>query len=145
MTLTYFWGHGGHKGQSLLDPRCRALDAMISVMVYRRLSTSLGSKTFNTSSLGFGNHNLIPGCRRRLLGHFTPPLGTLRLDAPALFRVAVPMMAINWDQVNQVLCPHSRCFGSYVDVIFLISSQPHHHPHRPSLAKSECAERRSYN
>ena len=42
-----------------------------------------------------GNHNLRPGCRRRLLGHFTPSLGTLRLDESA-----VPMMSINWDQVN---------------------------------------------
>ena len=32
----------------------------------------------------------------------------------------VPMMAINWDDVNSVLCPHSRCFGSYFDVIFLM-------------------------
>ena len=44
---------------------------------------------------------------------------------------------------NQVLCPHSRCFGSYVDVIFLILSSTFwlffqtnliNHPHRPSLA-----------
>ena len=58
-----------------------------------------------------------------------------------------------WRKVgNQVLFSHSRCFGSYFDVIFLmyllcllavlsrgLSSQPHYlinHPHRPSLAKS---------
>ena len=45
----------GHQGQ--LAPRCRALDAMIknSIMAYKRLSTSLGSKTLNnTSSSGLG-------------------------------------------------------------------------------------------
>ena len=48
---------------------------------------------------------------------------------------------------NQVLCPHSRCFGSYLDVIFLmylvfwLFFQANlillNHPHWPSLAKSE--------
>ena len=36
---------------------------------------------------------------------------------------------------NRVPCPHSRCFGSYFDIIFLmyfISSQPH--PHQSSLS-----------
>ena len=51
----------------------------------------------------------------------------------------------------KLIFPHSRCFGSYFDVIFLmylVSSgffQANriliNHPHRPSLAKSECAER----
>ena len=44
----------------------------------------------NTSLGRGGDHNLRRGCRRRLLGHFTPPLGTIRLDAPALFRVRSP-------------------------------------------------------
>ena len=71
----------GHKGQ--LAPRCRA---MIKKFYHdKMLSTSLGSKTLNnTSSLGpGGNQNLRP--------HFTPPppppVGTLRLDAPAMVRV----------------------------------------------------------
>ena len=50
------------------------------------LSTSLGSKTLNnTSSLGLGgNQNLRPSCRRPPARTFHTPVGTLRLDAPAL-------------------------------------------------------------
>ena len=53
--------------------------------------------------LGSGrNHNLSPGCR-------LPP----GLDIP---ESAVPIMS----KVGiKFLCPHSRCFGSYFDVIFL--------------------------
>ena len=54
------------------------------------LSTRLGSKYLNTSLGLGGNHNLRPDYERRLLGHSTPPLGALRLDAPALFRVRSP-------------------------------------------------------
>ena len=55
-------------------------------MAYKRLSTSLGSKTLNnTSSLGLGgNQNLRPSCRRPPTRTFHTPVGTLRLDAPAL-------------------------------------------------------------
>ena len=53
-------------------------------------------KNFEHLLLGSGgNHNLRPGCRRPPARTFHTPVGTLRLDAPA-----VPMMAINWDQVN---------------------------------------------
>ena len=51
------------------------------------LNTSLGSKTLNnTSSLGLGggNQNLRPSCRRPPARTFHTPVGTLRLDAPAL-------------------------------------------------------------
>ena len=67
-----------------------------------------------------GNQNLRPSCRRPPTRTFHSPVGTLGLDAPALVESAVPMMAINWNEVNYVLCPHSRCFGSYFDVIFLM-------------------------
>ena len=30
------------------------------------------------------------------------------------------MMVLNWNQVNYVLCPHTRCFGSYFDVISVL-------------------------
>ena len=99
----------GTKVKGQLAPRCCALDAMIKnyIMVYRRLYTHLGSKNLNTLGLGGGDHNLRPNCRRSLLGHFTPPPCTLRLDTPALPpppppppESAVPMMAINWNQVK---------------------------------------------
>ena len=83
----------GHKGQ--LAPRCRALDAMIKIL-YHGIQNAVHPFRFNNfehlllGSVGGGDHNLRPGCRRRLLGHFTPSLGTLRLDAPALFRVRSP-------------------------------------------------------
>ena len=57
----------GHKGQ--LAPRCRALDAMINffIMAYKRLSTSLGSKTLNnTSSLGRGGGGGGPKSKTQL-------------------------------------------------------------------------------
>ena len=66
---------------------------------------------------GGGDHNLRPSCSRPPARTFHTPIGTLRLDAPALVRVRSPN---DWDEVNQVLCPHSRCFGSYFDVIFLM-------------------------
>ena len=85
----------GHKGQ--LAPRCRALDVMIKTF-YHVIQKAVHPFRFKngepillgSGGLGGGGHNLRPGCRRRLLGHFTPPLGTLRLDAPALFRVRSP-------------------------------------------------------
>ena len=55
------------------------------IMAFKRLSTSLGSKTLNTSLGLGGNHNLRPGCRRLPARTFHTPAGTLRLDAPALF------------------------------------------------------------
>ena len=45
-----------------------------------------------------GNQNLRPSCRRPPARTFHIPVGTVRLDAPALVRV--PMMEINWDEVN---------------------------------------------
>ena len=43
------------------------------------LSTSLGSKTLNTSSLGLGrNQNQRPGCRRHLAGIFHTPARCLQ-------------------------------------------------------------------
>ena len=47
-----------------------------------------------------GNQNLRFSCRRPPTRTFHTPVGTLRLDAPALAESAVPMMAINWDEVN---------------------------------------------
>ena len=62
------------------------------IMAYKRLSTSLGSKTLNnTSFLGLGgNQNLRPSCRRPPARTFHTPVGTLRLDAPALVWVRSP-------------------------------------------------------
>ena len=138
----------GHKGQ--LAPRCRALDAMIKKF-YSRIQKAVHPfrfQNFEHIVLGSGwNHNLRSGCRRHLVRIFYIFVRLLRLDAPALFpESAVPITA----KVGiKFLCPYSGCFGSYFDVIFLmyldflafLLSQPHHHPHRPSLAKSECAER----
>ena len=64
----------------------------INMSSYKRLSTSLGSKTLNnTSSLGLGgNQNLRPSCRRPHARTFHTPVGTLRLDAPALVWVRSP-------------------------------------------------------
>ena len=76
-----------------------------------------------------GNQNLRPSCRRPPTRTFHPPVGTLRCDAPALVRVRSP------NDGNKL--------GSSLLSPFL-SSQPHHahhHPHRPSLAKSERAEK----
>ena len=98
----------GHKGQ--LAPRCLALGTMIKESYH--------------------------GCRRHLARDFSPPLlGSFRRDAPAISRVCSPN---NGKVGNQVLCPHSRSFGSYFDVIFwciqcllaFFSSQPH--PHQSS-------------
>ena len=73
-----------------------------------------------------GNQNLRPSCRRPPTRTFHTPVGILRLDAPALVWVRSPndgnKLGWSWDEV---LCPHSRCFGSYFDVIFcmyLVSS-----------------------
>ena len=78
-----------------------------------------------------------------------------KIDEPALFQVRSPNEGKSWDKF---LCPHSRCFRSYFDVIFLMYLESSvfwfffqanliliNHPHRPSLANSECAERWSYN
>ena len=78
------------------------------------LSTSLGSKTLNTSFGLGGNQNWRPSCRRHLAGIFHTPTRCLQ----------------EWHT-----CPHSQCFGFYFDVIFLmylafLSSQPH--PHQSS-------------
>ena len=71
------------------------------IMAYKRLSTSLGSKTLNTSSLGLGgNHHLRPSCRRPPARTFHTPVGTLRLDAPALVWVRSPNDGNKLDQVN---------------------------------------------
>ena len=72
------------------------------IMAYRRLSTHFGSKTFTPPPWVWGNHNLRPGCRRGLLGHFTPPLGsTLTAWRTCTFpESTVPKMAINWGEVN---------------------------------------------
>ena len=79
----------GLKGQ--LAPHC-VPRLKNSIMAYKRLSTSLGSKTLNnTSSLGLGgNQNLRPSCRRPPTRTFHTPVGTLRLDAPALVWVRSP-------------------------------------------------------
>ena len=48
-------------------------------------------KNFEHLLLGSGgNHNLRPVCRRPLARIFHTPVGTLRLDAPALFWVRSP-------------------------------------------------------
>ena len=55
------------------------------------LSTSLGSKTLNNTSLGLGGTKISdPVVGGRLLGTFHTPVGTLRLDAPALVGVRSP-------------------------------------------------------
>ena len=79
----------GLKGQ--LAPHCVPW-LKNSIMTYKRLSTSLGSKTLNnTSSLGLGgNQNLRPSCRRPPARTFHIPVGTLRLDVPALVWVHSP-------------------------------------------------------
>ena len=83
-----------------------------------------GFKNFEHLLLGSrGNHNLRPGCRRHLAGTFHNPrkvhLGETHLHFP---RVLSP----NNGKVGiKFLCPHSRCFGSYCDVIclmYLVSS-----------------------
>ena len=50
------------------------------IMAYKRLSTSLGSKTLNNTSFGLGrNQNLRPSCRRPPTRTFHTPVGTLSL------------------------------------------------------------------
>ena len=62
-----------------------------SIMAYKRLSTSLGSKTLNNTSLGLGgNQNLRPSCRRPPARTFHIPVGTLRFDVPELVWVHSP-------------------------------------------------------
>ena len=82
----------GHKGQ--LAPRCRALDAMIKKL-YHGIQNAIHPFRFtNFEHLGSGgNHNLRPGCRRPPARTFHTPVhvGTLRLDAPALFQVRSPI------------------------------------------------------
>ena len=85
----------GLKGQ--LAPHCVPW-LKYYIMAYKRLFTSLGSKTLNTFSLSLGNHNLRPSCS--LLGHFTPPYVPSGLTHLHSSESAVSMMAINWDQVN---------------------------------------------
>ena len=111
-------GHVGHKGQ--LAPRCRALDAMIQkydhgiqkavhLFRFRNFEHLIGS--------GW-SHNLRPGCRRHLARTFHTPARSLRWHT-CIFppESAVPITAKVW---IKFLCPHSRCFGSYFDVIFLM-------------------------
>ena len=74
-------------GSTLPCPGCHGLKNYI--MAYKRLSTSLGSKMLNSLGSG-GNQNLRPSCRRPPTRTFHPPVGTLRLDAPALVRVCSP-------------------------------------------------------
>ena len=85
------------------------------------LSTSLGSKTLNTASLGHGRPK--SGCRRRLAGIFHTPARCILAWRTCTF--PSPQFPIMAKVGNQVLCPHSRCFGSYFDVIcsmYLVSS-----------------------
>ena len=77
---------GGHKGQ--LAPRCRALDAMIKKL-YHGIQKAVHQFMFKNVEqhpiLGSGgNQNLRPSCRRPPTRTFHTPVGTLRLDAPAL-------------------------------------------------------------
>ena len=83
----------GHKGQ--LVPRCRALDVMITKL-YHGIQNAVHQFRFKNveqhlllGSGGGGNQNLRPSCRRppTRTFHPPPPVGTLRLDAPALVRV----------------------------------------------------------
>ena len=76
----------GHKGQ--LTPRCRALDAMIKKF-YHGIQKAVHQFSFKNVEqhllLGSGgNQNLRPSCRRPPARTFHTPVGTLRLDAPAL-------------------------------------------------------------
>ena len=90
----------GLKGQ--LAPHCVPW-LKNSILAYKRLSTSLGSKTLNnTSSLGLGggDQNLRPSCRRPPTRTFHTPVGTLGLDAPALVGVRCPNDGNKWDEVN---------------------------------------------
>ena len=83
----------GHKGQ--LAPRCRGLDAMIKKL-YHGIQMAVHQFRFKNVEqhllLGSGgNQNLRPSCRRPPTRTFhPPPVGTLRLDAPALVRVCSP-------------------------------------------------------
>ena len=138
----------GHKWQ--LAPCCHALDAMIKKFDHgiQKAVHPFRFKNFEHLLLGSGwIHNLKPGCRRHLSRTFHTPAMSLRIDAP-FPESAVPIMA----KVGiKFLCPHSRCFGSYFDVILLMylvssgfSSKPTSSSSSsspPSLAKSECAER----
>ena len=73
MNVSFKEGPRGHKGQ--LAPRCRALDAMIKKF-YHGIQKNVHPfrfKNFEHLLASGRNHNLRPGCRQRLLGHFTPP------------------------------------------------------------------------
>ena len=83
----------GHKGQ--LAARCRALDAMIKKLYHGIQKAVHQFRLKNVEQhliLGSGgNQNIRPSCRRPPTRTFPPPpVGTLRLDAPALVRVCSP-------------------------------------------------------
>ena len=132
--------HGAQR--TVLAPCCRALATRITKLYHgsRRLSTRLGSKTLNTS-LGRGGTKIKdPFVGATWLGFHLPaqvPSGVTHLYFP---ESTVPDKG---KFGNKVLCPHSRCFGSYFDVssVFWLFFQANliliNHPHRPSLAKSE--------
>ena len=83
---------------------------------------------------GGGDHNLRPGCRRRLLGHFTPPLGTLGLDAPALFRVRSPNDGNTLGLSHLPTLPVLRVLFFYV--IFLMYLVSSGFPFKPTSSSS---------
>ena len=88
------------------------------------LSTSLGSKTLNTSSLGLGGTKIKdPVVGAIWPGYFTSPLGAFRRDAPAHSRVRRP----NNGKVG--IKSFARTPGALGLMAFL-SSQPH--PHQSS-------------
>ena len=92
------WKFRGNFGVIMFWFRRRRLGVDLGTIIKKSydggsvLSTSLGSKTLNnTSSLGLGgNQNLRPSCRRPPARTFHTPVGTLRLDAPALVWVRSP-------------------------------------------------------
>ena len=75
-------------------------------------------KTLNTTAWGMEITNIKdPVLGATWPGYFTPPLGAFNPDAAALSWVRSPN---NGKVGTKFLCPHSRCFGSYFDVIFLM-------------------------
>ena len=108
LEITRFQVHlWGHKGQ---------LDAMIKKFYHgiQKAVHLFRLKNFEHLLLGSGwNHNLRPSCRRHLARTFhTPAWCTCTFP-----EFAVPLTA----KVGiKFLCSHSRRFGSYFDVIFLM-------------------------
>ena len=112
LCLVSFTVHTGWTGKdgSRPPPWVPLLKSYGSIIV----STSLGSKTLNTKIKDLVVGTTWPGFQPPPP---PPPLGAFRCDVPTLSRVLSPNNGKVW---NQVLCPHSRCFGSYYDVIFLM-------------------------